>query len=263
MKQLVLLRKGTSEGGDNQQTINTPPLSILIADARGNYRSAPMHGAVTTFPLLPAAAVAAGTERLMVAIGTGTEVIARSTKGGVNVKTQASTPADNDNALLAAVATTAFVAPISAVSQIRFGAQVSLTQITQLVFGAGMDENLTSPVGSATAGDGAQFLFDPTDEFSTGGEVANWILATKVNGTDAYIDSGVPVVAGQVYDLVIQIGADLKANYYLDGVLVGTSASALTSGDSMGAVIGVQCAGTPDTQKDFDIRYVSVERFPG
>jgi hypothetical protein len=264
MKNVSLLVKGTGGDLDRMHEPAVPLRGELRFGHDGAPRFASPWGFATSFPLLPAAAVAAGTEKNLIALGTGTEVIARSAKGGVNVKTQATTPADNDNALLIGIANTYSVLPITARSKIFFSTRVNLTQITELVFGAGLDENLTSPIGAATAGDGAQFYFDPENEVNHSLDSAahdNFILATKVNGVDAYLDSGVRVIAGRDYELAIQIGEDLKANYYIDGKLVGTSVASLTSGDSVGAVIGVQInANPPAGQKDFDVRYVEVER---
>jgi hypothetical protein len=267
MKSIVLARRGTLEGGSQDQTIETPPYSRLLCDGLGNYRAIPLWTALSVFELLPAASAAAGNDSLVLSLGTSTEVIARAAKGGVNVKTQASTPADNNNAMLIPVASSGLIVPITAVSRPRFSTRVNLTQITELTFGAGFDENLTSPQSQATAGEGAGFLFDPLEEITTGlttAQHANWILTEKVNGTDTYVATTIPVLAGRDYDLQVQIGEDLKPVYYIDGVNVGTGASALTSGDSVGVVIGVQInANPPAGQKDFDCRYVAVERFIG
>jgi hypothetical protein len=264
MKNLSLLVKGSGSAVDKVHEPEVVICGALRFNGLGEARTESPWGFLTTFGLLPAATVAAGSEKYLVSLGTSTEVIARASKGGCNVKTQASTPADNDNAMLIGIANTASSIPMSAKSLIRWAARVSLTQITQLQFGAGLDENITTPIGSATAGDGAQFLFDPTDELGLVSSktmvAANFILATKIDGADEYIDSGVKVVSGVDYELEIQVGADLKAKYYINGVLVGTSVTALTSGDTVSTVVGVQCSGTPDTQKDFDVRYLSMER---
>lgn len=267
MKKIINLIKGFGASVDKQVEAEITEQAALVFDGNGDPRTMSPWGFFTTFGLLPAAAVAAGTEKYLVSIGTGTEVIARAAKGGVNVKTQATTPADNDNAILTGIASTASQMPIRVASRIIFRTRVNLSQITQIVFGAGLDENLSSPIGLATAGDGAQFLFDPADENGlvaanpTTLVAANFILAMKVNGTDTYKDSGIAVVAGRDYELEIRVGEDLKPNYYVDGVLVGTGASALTDGDSIAAVIGIQInAASPSGQKDFDCRYVSMER---
>jgi len=263
MKNVSLLLKGSSGDVDRIHEPVALQHGSLGFDGASNARVLSPWGFFTTFPLLPAAAVAAGTEKMLITLGTGTEVIARAAKGGVNVKTQATTPADNDNALLIAIATTDSVVPVSAKSKIRFATRVNLTQITFVQFGAGLDVNLTSPLGVATANDGAQFLFDPTDELglvaANAMVAANFVCAMKVAGVDTYKNSGVKVVAGVDYELAIEIGVDLIPRYYINGVLVATGASALTDGVSLGVVIGNQISGTA-AQKDFDCRYVSLER---
>ena len=270
MKKMVFERRGQVEGGDLRETVNTPPHSRLYVDVLGKSRFVPIASCETVFRLLPnATSLAAAKDDVIVSIGTGTEVIARAAKGGVNVKTQATTPADNDNAILIPGTGTALTVPITAVSQPRFRTRVNLSQITELVFGAGFDENITSPIPNATAGEGASFYFDPTGEVTAetmglpAAALANFILTEKVNGTDTFKDSGVQVIAGIDYELEIQIGEDLKPVYFINGAQVGVGASALTSGDSVSPVIGVQIAGTPSGQKDFDCRYVAVERFIG
>ena len=267
MKKIINLIKGFGTSVDKQVESEVTANAALVFDGNGEPRTMSPWGFFTTFGLLPAAAVAAGTDKFLITLGTGAEVIARAAKGGINVKTQATTPADNDNSMLIGIANTASQMPIRTASRIRWSARVSLTQITELVFGAGLDENITSPIGTATAGDGAQFLFDPAGENTAlatalgASALNNFILSTKVDGVDAYLDSGVRVVAGRDYELAIAVGDDLKATYYIDGVAVGTSVAALTSGDSLSTVVGVQInAASPAGQKDFDCRYVSMER---
>ena len=268
MKKMVFERRAIKEGGDLRETVDTPPHSRLYVDSLGNSRFVPIASCETVFRLLPnATSLAAAKDDVIVSIGTGTEVIARADKGGVNVKTQATTPADNDNAILIPGVGTALTVPITAASRPRFRTRVNLSQITELVFSAGFDENISNPVPTATAGEGAAFYFDPAGEVTTGLDAAslpNFILTEKVNGTDTFKDSGVQVVAGIDYELEIQIGEDRKPVYFINGVQVGVGASALTSGDSVSPVIGVQInAAAPAGQKDFDCRYVAVERFIG
>lgn len=261
-KNIVLLQTGDGVANYRQVIIPITGLSTLIFDGAGNAVAIPFSSALDSFSLLPAAAVAAGADDKLLSLGTGTEVIARAAGGGVNVKTQATTPADNDNAMLKPVASSAMIAVTGAATPIRFSTRVNLTQVSELQFGAGLDENFTSPIGNATANDGAQFLVDPGNESATGiaTYATNFILAEKVSGADTYLDSGVAFVAGQDYDLSIALGADLKPLYYINGVLVGTGAAALTSGHSLGAVIGVQInAASPAGQKDFSCRYVLVQ----
>lgn len=262
MKNTVIFQEGSGVNDDRKFLISSNGPGTILFGLDGSPRFHSIAGGFTRFANPPGTSMTAGKDELLITLGTGTEVVARSTKGGINVKTQASTPADNDNAMLIPVAGNGMYAPITAAAQPRFRAAVKLTQITQLVFGAGLDENITSPIGSATAGDGAQLIFDPADEFSLGAP-ANWIAALKVAGVDTYIDTGVPVVAGKYYELEIVYGADRKPKYYIDGVLVATGATAGTATTIVGAVVGLQCSGTPDTQKDFDCLYVEVDRQVG
>lgn len=266
---LILQRRGlfgAPTAADQEQTVTVPPHSTLICDAFGRFRAQPFWTARTVFNNLPAASLAAGKDEMLVSLGTGTEVIARSTKGGVNVKTQASSPADNDNAMLVAVAANAMNCIITSASKPRFSCRVALTQITELFASLGMDENLTDPNPAGTAGDGAKFLFDPGKELNAAaatGTEANWVMTQKKAGADTYTDTGVPVIAGREYELEIAWGADLKPEYYIDGKLVGTGV-ANTANAVVGVVCGVQInAASPAGQKDIDIRYISLERSIG
>jgi hypothetical protein len=101
-------------------------------------------------------------------IGTGTEVIARAAKGGVNLKSQASTPADGDNVQLFPVATTCAMYALSQKSP-RLQTQVAINKITAVFASVGLDENAaTNDVDpSGTAGDGAAFLFAPVGPGTT------------------------------------------------------------------------------------------------
>lgn len=260
MKNTVVFQEGDGIGNDRKFLLDTRSSGKIVFGLDGSPRFQSSGGAYTTFQNLPAAALAAGKDDLLITLGTGTEVIARSaTSGGVNVKTQVTSPADNDNALLIPVAANGMFAPLSAAAQPRFRCGVKLTQITELQFGAGLDENITSPIGSATAGDGAQFIFDPTNELTLGA-AANWIAAMKVAGADTYVNTAIPVVAGRYYELEVVYGADRIPKFYIDGVLVATGAAAGTANAQIGAVIGVQISGTPSGQKDFDCVFVEVQR---
>ena len=187
-KYLQLARRGdfgAPEGAEQNETITVPPHSKLIVDGSGRFRAVPFWTALTTFELLPAASLAAGKEPLLVTLSDGstTEVIARSSKGGVNVKTQASTPADNNSAFVVSVAANAMNVPITATSQPFFACRVSLTQITQLFASFGLDENLTDPNPAGTAGDGAKFVFDPGNELSMGLEAVSGVAASSLTAS--------------------------------------------------------------------------------
>lgn len=216
----------------------------------------------TNFARLPATAVAATSDFDFITLGTGTEVIARATsKGGINIKTQASTPADNDNAMIIPAATgTGMYQITSATSQIRFFTRLSITTITSVTVSAGVDENQTTVYPDGTAGEGAMFVFDPGANITMSGitaaqQAANWICHYKIAGADVYINSGIAVVAATEYRLSISIGTDLKPRFYLNGASVGTGA-ALTTAKTVGAKVGVQTEGA--AQRDINVRYVKM-----
>lgn len=214
----------------------------------------------TDFEFLPAASLAFGKDPYFIEAGTGTEVITRATKGGVNLKSQASTPANDDNVYIAGNASGhPFLATaITATNLIVLTTRVAINTITAMFASIGLNENLTDVDPTGTAGEGAMFVFDPTGEFVSGGS-ANWHLAHKVDGTDTFTDTGIPVVASQGYELRIEIGTDRKAKFYIDGAYVGTG-PALTASDSVGVFAGLELTATPGGQKDMDIRYIALSR---
>lgn len=268
MKQLFSKTKG-HDGADKESFIALRPGGLLTSDAQGGLC---FDGSQTMerFDLVPAAAVATGTSKLLVTVGTGTEVVAKADKGGVNIKTQATTPAQGDNALLAAVATTNFQGKIRAASQMRCSWLMNLTSLSTLFASFGLSENISDADPSGTAGEGVMFLFVPSGNAAdlavnpglAAADYANWIIAEKVNGADVYTKTAVPVVAAQDYELVVEIGEDLKAKYYIDGVLVHTGA-ALTSGDTLNVFGGLEKRDVGGTERDFDVRYVSLSRLFG
>jgi hypothetical protein len=269
MKQVLVRTRGL-KGEDSLYTLDTPPNTVVAFDSNGTPYAQRNRGLVQEdFRLPPSTSVAVGTSLLFTESGTGTEVIGRATKGGANLKSQASTPADNDNVLLVPVAGSGVIHPINVTSRIIFEARVAINTITYMFAAIGLSELFTDVDPTGTAGEGAMFVFDPTAEFATGVNSAmtgsvlgNWLLAHKVNGADTIADSGIPVVAGRDYVLKIEVDADLKANFYIDGVFVGKG-PALTSGDSIGAFAGLELAATPGEQKDVDIRYIEVSRAIG
>lgn len=254
------------DGADFERFGTVPTHGKVIIDSQGRARGISRQDYFTAFALLPSTSVSATTDHLTIESGTGTEVIARAAKGGVNLKSQATTPADGDNVLLTPSATgTGLYCQIGAQKQPRFETRVALTSIAEVFASFGFNENITDADPTGTAGEGAMFLFDPTEEVTTGlttAEHANWILAHKVNGVDTFTATEVPVVAGVDYELVVQQNEDLTCSFYINGVLVGTG-PALTSGDTVGAFIGIELTATPAGQKDVDVRYLGVSRLIG
>lgn len=267
MKQIILNRVG-DRGDSYLESLLTRPNSTLAFDSQGRLSVVPLYGSSETFELLPATSVAAGTSKLVLLSGTGTELTARAAKGGANIKTQATTPADGDTVILAGVATTGFTVPIKPLSQAVFETRVAIgtTAFATMFASFGLDENITDIDPSGTAGEGAKFLYDPTREVTATGFSAaqhlNWILAHKTDqapGTDSFTATSIPVVADTDYELRIEVDANLTANYYIDNVLVGQG-PALTDGDSFHVLVGAELTATPAGQADVDIRYLRVSR---
>lgn len=267
MKKLVLFTEGTEASKDRRFSIEMPPLSTLFVDGDGNPSFIPSGSAFSNFSLLPnLTSLAAGFDPASVTIGTGTEVPTRATKGGARLQSQATSPADNDNVLLVGVAGTKSFTTFRAAAPPTFRTRINIAQPTLSVYGAGLDENITSPIPSGTAGDGAAFYFDPLGEDTamvtalTSAAQPNWVLTQKVNGADTYINSGVPVVAGVDYELKIVWDSALKPSWYINGVLVGTSTTANTEGDAAKLNIGGQMNGTPGGLRvDMDVRYFQID----
>lgn len=230
----------------------------------------------TCFESLPAAtSVAAGSDNLFVTVGTGTEVVARDTLGRANFKSQATTPADNDNCLLVPCNTTNILnQPVSASYLWRAAAVISLGTITAEFFSIGFNESITDADPTGTAGDGAMFFFIPNDvvaateladatTFTAAGFTATqrgcWLMASKVAGTFSWAASSVTVAASTEYLLQWQIGTDRKITYSINGARVGQS-PALTNAAALRFMAGIELTGTPGGQKDFSVRGVPIFR---
>lgn len=272
MKHIVLPLGGPYSAGDDQLfRPEAPHNGNVEISPKGVPVVIPIGGARTDFALLPAAVVAVSTDLLILTVGTGTEVIARADKGGASVTTQASSPTIGDNALLVGVSGSAMRAKILAAARLHFRAVVAFTNdVGAGFFGSfGLDENLTDADPSGTAGDGAMFCFVPNGAAAlavatglTSAQHLNWICHTKVDGADAFIATTVPVQLNRDYLLEIKIGEDLIPRFYIDGNLVATGATALTSGDTVGAKLGIE--NVEDTaQNSFECRMVQLARVMG
>lgn len=266
----MIPRKGTfgaPEGAEHWDVFNTPAMTHPVVGAAGTFETIPWHAGWDTFDLLPATAPTAGNDAFLLMFGTGTVIVARATKGGINLKTKSSSPAQNDIAALKPVTSSTMIVPISVAAQPIFRTRVNPTQIVGLLIGAGLDQNVTDPDPTNTTGDGASFLFDPSSAAAhpqTGLNAANWILVQKVAGTYYYYDSGVPVVAGVDYTLVIQWDTSGTPSWYINGQFVGTAAQANTLTTTVNSLLGIKItsAGSP-AQSDMDVRYVIAGRYVG
>lgn len=211
--------------------------------------------------------------RLLTLGGTGTVegLPVRNSLGGATFPTRTTSAAQGDQIFvkgaIGVASNSNFSCPIRAGSLMRFRAVANLTTITTIIASVGLNENVTDPDPSGTAGDGAMFLFVPAASKAdltivtgfTDAQHANWIIAEKVNGVDEYTATSVPVVAGQDYELVIDVGADLLARYYIDGVLVHTG-DALTSGDILTVFAGVETRATSTIPREIVLRTVELAR---
>lgn len=165
----LFTKRKDGAGADSERFIETPSGGSFRTNGQGD-TYVQRQGAYDDLSLITAAALAIGNSPWLLNIGTGTEVIARSAKGGINIKTQAVTTADNTNVLLFPAATTnGMYAPISAKAKPAFRTQVMFGTITAMFAVAGLDENAASNDvdPSGTAGDGASFFFNPVGPGTT------------------------------------------------------------------------------------------------
>jgi hypothetical protein len=269
----ILDRGRDAAGADFERFISVPPHGQLRLDGQGVMQGISAQECLTTFNILPGTTAAATADPYFLISGTGTEIVARATKGGINIKSQVTIPADGDNVLLTPAATSlSNYCVLKPASQPRFQTRVMFGTITAMFASIGFDENITDADPSGTAGDGAMFLFAPVgpgtteltvDTALTLAQHANWICHYKVNGTDTFVATTIPVVADRDYELLITVDKALIARFYIDGVLVATATTALTDGDTVAAKVGLELTGTPGGQKNMDVRYISVARLIG
>jgi hypothetical protein len=263
MGRQILVRGRTQDGADFEQWMEAPALSRAVITPEGTLTGLPLIGYTTTFGLLPViTTVVATSEKLFLLTGTNAAIggATKPVKGGVKLATAG---ADNDQIMLAAVAASDARNVIRPASMIRFDSLVMFGVITEIIASLGLSELITDPSPTVTAGEGALFLFDPLQAVATGltaAQHANWILAHKVDGVDTFTATDIPVVANVDYSLSVQIGADLKAGFYINGALVGTG-PALTSGDSVSAFVAIQA--TEAAAKNVELRYLHTGRSPG
>lgn len=192
--------------------------------------------------------------------GVGNEVIGRAAAGGVRLTTQASTPADNDDAMIAGITGTNHAVLINANTKVHFHTAVAFPAITALVAAAGLNEEPDSCQPGDCSGDAAFFLFDPGEDVTTGlttAQHANWIVVQVVAGSATYTATSIAVAVDQYYDLRIEYNQDRKPLFYIDGELVATGA-AQTDAQTLRSHVGVET--TAAAQKSIDIGFVDVSR---
>jgi hypothetical protein len=248
------------EGDAFRDKITLQPYSEITVDGLGMGKGRRFIGALENFELLPAASVAAGTAKLVNTVGVGTEVVARAASGGVRLTTQATTPADNDDAMVVGVATTGHDVLVNANTKVHFHAAVSLPQITACLAAAGLAEVINSIQPGDETGDAAFFMFDPGEDVTTGlttAQHANWILVQVIAGTATYTETSIQVNVDQQYDLRIEYDKDRKPTFIIDGETQSTL-SAQTDAQSLHSKVGVET--TAAAQKSIDVGFIDVSR---
>ena len=94
--------------------------------------------------------------------------------------------------------------------------------------------------------------------YSTDDSDTNWEIVSSIGGTDTTTDSGIAVAASTTYQLRIEIDSDRKAHFYIDNVLLYSTA-ALTNDIDFIPYIGIQAL---DTGKfSLFVAYEKISRF--
>lgn len=250
--------------GDSEETLSVKPLSRIQFDGSGNGHTVSLLSSTTYFELLPVVTtVVATSEKLALLIGTNTPVAAQSTKGGLKLTTGAT---NTNQAGVGGIAATGFTAPITATNGLSFRTRVSIASLATILASAGLNQNPTDIDPTATAGEGVTFVFDPTNSMvaatgATAAQAANIIIASKVNGADTFIFTNVPIVAGQDYDLFIQLNADLTATCSINAVVVGTSPALATANATLSVLAGVRTLA--NAIASMDVRFAQMARLIG
>lgn len=227
---------------------------ILIGDP-------PRISSFSNFELLPATAVAAGTDKLwFINTGATPGTLARATKGGISYPTGG---ASGNASVLTGVSATGVRPNISATSKVVMAARVGIPTITSVVvqFGMGQAPSATDPAAANSGTDSAEFFFDPANALASGlGTTAlgNWIVRWRsASGTVTYRDTGVPVVAGQDYNLAIAFNDSIHPVFFINRAIVAVGA-ALATGITMIPQIGVKTSTA--AARSFECRFAKVGR---
>lgn len=84
-----------------------------------------------------------------------------------------------------------------------------------------------------------------------------WQAISSIGGTDDAHDSGVTVEVSKVYHLVVEVGSDRKAKFYINGTLVETS-GVLTDTTDLKPFVGVKADGA--AAKKIRVRWIKGSR---
>lgn len=247
----------------SQEIVSIKPLSRIQYNSVGASSSVSLLNEFDWFSLLPAAAVAAGTDKLVTLLGTNTPLVAQSATGGALFSTGAT---NTNQSGVTFVANTGFSVPITATNQLIFRARVQLPSLVTNFVSIGLNSVGTSISPVTNAGEGACFLADPTNALtaSTGATAAqalNWICITSVAGTLAYTFTNVPIFAGQDVMLSISIDPDLTWNFFINELVVSQPVPVATANTAIGVYGGVRTLA--NTVATAIIRFAQLERSIG
>ncbi len=248
-------------GGQQREIFNTFAIARPQFNNYAGTVCVSMLNVFNWFDLLPASSVAAGSDKYTTLIGSNTPVATQSATGGLTLTTGGT---NTNIAGVAGVAATGFAVPLTATNFVIFRSRVNIPSLATMYVSMGLATAVTAitPILGGSA-DGAQFLADPTNSLvaSTGATTAqslNWILVTTVNGTSTYIFTGIPIVALQDTVLDIVINPNLTYNYYINGVLAGTSVTPGTLNAALRVIGGVETLATATAA--VTIRFIQLER---
>lgn len=231
-----------SETGDYREAMPVNPVSEYRYNSLLSSISVSINHTLDVFDLLPAAAVAAGTDKFHLLIGANTPVAAQSPTSGLLLTTGAT---NTNQSGIAGVATTGMSRTLTATNGLVFRARVNLTSLATMLATIGLSTAVASIAINQGAADQAQFLADPTNSLTgttgaTAAQAANWILCTNVAGTSAFIFTTVSLVAGQDVELSIVLNANLTYSYFINHSLIGTSAASATANATVRSLVGVE-----------------------
>lgn len=256
---------GSGSTGLFSSLVETPvkPVSRQQFNSVGAPASVSMLNEFDFFSLLPAAAVAAGSDKLVTLIGTNTPLATQSTTGGLRLTTGGT---NTNQAGVNFVASTGFSVPISATNQIVFRARVSLPSLATRYFSIGLNSVGTDANPVTNAGEGACFLADPTNALTastlaTAAQALNWILVTSVAGVLTYTFTTFPIFAAQDVNLAIVLNPGLTWSFFINELAAGTPAALATLTTVVGVSGGVRTLATATAA--VDVRFAQLERSIG
>lgn len=240
------------------QLIEEAPLGPLVGEGGLKY-----HSLYKPWELLIDPTQAYGKDADFDLTGTGTVPAPTfASRGGITVATRTASAADNDEARIFPLTASAWGTVLATASGKRqlIETTINLAQITETQFYFGW--KLTDTGVVATDANQALFLFD-TDNTSNFGPAgsgtltasANWLLVNSAGGNDVAINSAIPVAASTNYRLGVMIDTDQRARFFINGRLIATAVTAITSGNLL-PTMGVASRASAGAAKSFTTRHI-------